>query len=144
MGQTLKWDVSYCIGNEELDEEHKKLFDLANRVLNINNPLMDSEKVRGAVLELYDYMRYHFEHEEKYMASISYAGLDDHKEIHQSLVGEINILLKKSKNFIDLENNLIELMQKWVLTHIIEEDTKIVNSQAKAETDGGQVQDKKN
>jgi len=125
MGILLKWEDSYSIGNAKLDEEHKKLFDLANQVLGISNPLMESETMKKCIRELYEYMRTHFKHEEEHMAGISFPELDSHKIKHQELIDEMNNVLKGSKNYIDLGNNLKTLMSKWVLKHIIEEDTKI-------------------
>ena len=126
----LDWKDDYCIGNESIDAEHKRLFDIANEILNINNPLMETPRVALLVKELYGYMQEHFEHEEVYMESISFGEIEEHKAMHDSIVTEMNDMLKMSKDYIQLDNLLVILMKEWVLRHIAEEDVKHCKAQA--------------
>jgi len=120
----LAWKDEYCIGNETIDAEHKRLFDIANEILNINNPLMETPRISLLVKELYGYMREHFEHEEAHMESISFDEIEEHKTMHRSIVIEMNDVLKMSKDYMQLDNLLVILMKEWVLKHIAEEDVK--------------------
>jgi hemerythrin len=70
MVDLLEWKKQYCIGDETIDAEHQKLFDLANEVL-------------------------------------------------------VNNILKSSHQITVLAEKLAAMMVKWVLKHILEEDTKI-------------------
>ena len=126
----LDWKDKYCIGNESIDAEHKRLVDIANEILNINNPLMETPRIALLVKELYGYMQEHFEHEEAYMESISFGEIEEHKAMHDSIVTEMNDMLKMSKDYIQLDNLLVILMKEWVLRHIAEEDVKHCKAQA--------------
>jgi len=46
------------------------------------------------------YMREHFEHEEAHMESISFADREEHKAMHESIVIEMNDMLKVSKDYL--------------------------------------------
>ncbi len=59
------------------------------------------------VHQLYDNMRYHFGHEEEYMAEVSFEGIDQHKKIHGGIIEEMNKLLNESKDFNILELKLV-------------------------------------
>jgi hemerythrin len=121
---TLIWRDEYCVGNDLVDTEHRRLFDIANEILHINNPLMKTSRIGELVKELYSYMRDHFKHEEALMESISFKGIEEHKAMHQSIVTEMNTMLKRSRDYIQLDNMLVSLMNEWVLKHIVEEDVK--------------------
>ena len=65
----------YHTGIPMIDEEHAKLFEIANRAYELltNQFKMDKYDEIAAVLEeLKDYTKYHFGHEEDYMKSINY------------------------------------------------------------------------
>jgi len=128
MGPLLQWKNDYCIGHDVIDGKHRKLFEIANQIFMIKNPLLDTEKIKTSIHELYDYMRFHFSHEEDYMAETSFPGIEDHKAKHREIISEMNEILLKSRNFIYLENNLVNLMHKWLLEHIIKDDLEITKS----------------
>lgn len=73
-------------------------------------------------------MGYRFSHEEDYMAEASFPGIEDHKAKHKEIISEMNEILIKSRNLIYLENNLVNLMHKWLLDHIIKDDLEITKS----------------
>ena len=125
MNSELMWKYEYCLGHGVIDSEHKKLFDIANQIFAISNSQENSEKIRKLIHELYDYMNYHFDHEEKFMSEISFPETGQHKKKHQEIIEEMNKMLNASKGFNILEINLVYIMQKWLLVHIIEEDMKI-------------------
>ena len=120
----LAWKNEYCVGNETIDAEHKRLFGIANEILNINNPIMETPKIMQLVKQLYDYMQTHFEHEEVHMESISFTEIEKHKAMHESIVEKMNAILIISNNYIQLHNLLATLMKQWVRKHIVEEDVK--------------------
>ena len=65
----------YHTGIDFIDEEHAKLFEIANRAYDLltNQFVTDKYDAIVAVLEeLKDYTKYRFNHEEEYMKSINY------------------------------------------------------------------------
>ena len=126
MDLKLLWKDEYCLGHNAIDFEHKKLFDIANQIFAIGNPRVNSERIKGLVLELYDYMKHYFEHEEKFMAEISYTEASEHKQKHQKILEEMDKVLSISEGFNVLEMNLAYIMQEWFAGHILNEDKKIM------------------
>ena len=65
----------YYTGIPMIDEEHAKLFEIANRAYELltNQFKMDKyDEIADVLEELKDYTKYHFGHEEEYMKSINY------------------------------------------------------------------------
>ncbi|MDE6885925.1 MAG: hypothetical protein K2P17_02645 [Helicobacteraceae bacterium] len=79
----FEWKDEYSIHNEHLDNQHKKLFEIAKRADNMVKEQIDSQEVKKVILELFNYMKTHFHDEELYMESIGYSKLREHKEIHK-------------------------------------------------------------
>lgn len=126
--ENFKWKMSYQLGEAQLDEEHQKLFDIAMRALNNNNKDM-KKSVKETIIELYDYMKTHFEHEEQYMKDIVYPNFEEHKEIHDNIIEEMNDFIKllPKLKIVDFEKKLIEFMDIWLINHILYEDKKIIS-----------------
>jgi hemerythrin len=118
----LQWKGEYSLGHDVIDSEHKKLFEIANQIFAVKKPFTASDKIKNMIHELYNYMKYHFDHEEELMAEISFEKIDDHKQKHGEIITEMNKILRESKDFNILELKLTYMMQKWVLVHILEQD----------------------
>ena len=125
MSDLIYWSNDYCLGHEIIDAEHEKLFEMANQIFHIKDPTGDVDTIKLLLHELYDYMQTHFRHEEEYMKEISFPKRKDHIEKHEAIIQEMNQALKTSRNMEQPKTKLNDLMVKWVLTHIIEEDRKI-------------------
>jgi hemerythrin len=127
----FSWKEKYQIAHYTIDTEHKKLFDIAMRALQYNVTGINIKKhIRDTINELYDYMRIHFEHEEEYMQSINYEGYEEHKDIHENIIEQLNTFIKQIPTLSTekFERLLIEYMDVWLINHIIIEDRKIIAS----------------
>ena len=65
----------YFTGIDFIDEEHAKLFSIANEVYELITSQFIPDKydyILKVVHDLKDYTKYHFHHEEEYMESIGY------------------------------------------------------------------------
>ena len=119
------WDDKYSIGNVMVDEEHKKLFDLAKTAYIYANKSISKEQMKEIVTGFFDYMKDHFTHEEDYMRSIGYPDLEEHTKIHKDIVRSMAELITKTKNINEMKENLLVIAKKWLLDHILQEDKKI-------------------
>lgn len=124
----FKWKLDYKLENELMDDEHKKLFDIAIKALDYNGSDIRTH-VKTTINELYEYMQTHFEHEEEYLSSINYPLLEEHKQIHESIINQMNSFIKKlpTLKIVEFEKKLIEYMDIWLINHILYEDRKIIN-----------------
>ena len=82
----LKWKPGMSVGEENIDNQHKKLIDQINKLIKALNSNQELSAVRDVVRFLGDYVDEHFTYEEKYMEKIKFSGIEDHKKIHANFV----------------------------------------------------------
>jgi hemerythrin len=123
----VEWDDRYLIGIPQVDEQHKKLIDLTNKLyagcLAGDDAARDyfMESVHGTVA----YVKEHFSAEEKILEVVKYPGLVEHKKAHEGFVKQIFEDVKsfeRGKKFIP--NVFVRYLKDWILTHIAVEDKK--------------------
>ncbi|RLJ19004.1 hemerythrin [bacterium endosymbiont of Escarpia laminata] len=125
MGAFVVWSDSLSVGIEEIDEQHKILVNLINRMHQAIHERHGSDVVKGILAELADYTRIHFAVEESLMRILNYPGYDEHKEIHDELLGHVVELIEKvesGKTAIGFE--LLHFLKTWLTKHIMEEDMR--------------------
>lgn len=124
------WKDEYTVGIPAIDEQHEKLFDIANRISELlaNELLVDKYDHIIAVLnELRDYTVEHFAAEEAYMLKHKYRKFLSHKALHHEFIEKINTV---DLNQIDNEQNLylkeiLNFVTEWLISHILQEDKQI-------------------
>lgn len=117
------------IGVAEIDDEHKRLFELIGEVDDAVKTGMDSITTAMSLLnELKQYAITHFAHEEAYMASIRDPELLRQQKEHRAFVDKVN-----SYRFSDITDEtakemileLLEYLSKWLMGHILGSDILI-------------------
>ena len=121
----FEWKSEMAVDNGQVDADHKELFRLANCVLEIDQPRQDIEILKQLIYDLYDYVKFHFSREEDLMRKIGYPELEDHKQKHQFIIADMNHYLKRSHHLGEVLSGFRQLVNRWVVTHIMEEDKKI-------------------
>lgn len=130
----INWSEEYNIGVESIDEQHKQLFEIANKIYDLLKNKLVTDKydsILEIIEELRNYTSYHFEAEEDYMQTIQYKRFLSQKIAHNDFLEKIaNIDLKK----IDNGQNeyligILDFVCDWLVHHIIEEDRLIVAKQ---------------
>lgn len=128
----LHWKDDYAIGVEIIDEQHKHLFEIGNKIYDLlENYLLDDkyDKIVTIIKELGDYTKYHFKTEEDYMLQIRYPKYFSQKVEHDDFIKKIEEIDLK-----DLDQNqdkhirdILTFVFKWVLEHILKKD-KLITS----------------
>lgn len=114
------WENYYLLGNEKVDQQHKELFRLANRL-----PVSkDTQALTKNVMLLYQHVREHFQAEEVFMKQNGYPEYQHHVQTH-------NLILERAVEFSnDINQQQLEaldvpdFMHDW-LAHIVAEDVAI-------------------
>ena len=119
------WTETMSIDNGFIDEDHKKLIEIANRVVELHHPNRDAEELKQAIRDLYDYVKYHFEREEALMKEIEYPHAEAHHQKHEDIVKDMNHYLTTSHHMGEMLENFRTLMNKWVLNHIMDADIEL-------------------
>ncbi|AGF54496.1 hemerythrin [Clostridium saccharoperbutylacetonicum] len=120
----------YKIGVEHIDEQHKKLFDLADKAYML---LKDAftidkyDKIIEIITELKEYTIFHFKSEEEYMESINYKRMFTQKIEHDKFIKELEAI---DLNHIDQNQDesllkLLDFLNEWLTEHILKNDKLI-------------------
>ena len=118
----IKWNDKYSVHNEALDNDHKKLFFLAEKVYYLDPHQATKANIRELLMEFFTYMKKHFKDEEKYMQDIGYPRLDEHKIQHQEIIDDMTNILKESFSFLDIRTMIKTVVKRWLIEHIIKDD----------------------
>ena len=126
----LQWKAEYLIGVELIDEQHKHLFEIGNRIYELleNYIYVDKyDKIVAIINELSEYTRYHFKTEENYMIQIKYPKYFDQKVEHDDFIRKIEEI-----DLRDLDENqnkhigdILTFVFTWILEHILKKDKLI-------------------
>ena len=122
----MVWDDVLSVGVDEVDDDHKKLADLAN-LLNHAVTEGGSAEYIGAILEeLIKFAAWHFCHEERLMLMYQYPGAEDHKTEHRELIESAKELQQKFIQTGSLdEKEDLEFIEQWITEHILVADMKM-------------------
>lgn len=120
----------YLTGIPQIDEEHKRLFELAEEIYVLKNDEFIPDKydnIRHILEELKNYTLTHFIHEEEYMESIGYKQLFSQKMQHNQLrntISEWNIN-DIDENQDEMIDEILKVVTEWLADHILYLDKKI-------------------
>ena len=128
----IKWKDDYKIGVEEIDEQHKRLFEIANRAYELleDKFCIDKySKIVDILEELNDYTVYHFKTEEEYMMGIGYKRFLSQKVEHDEFVKKLSDI---DFDKIDEDQNkyilgILDFAVNWIAEHILTKD-KLITS----------------
>lgn len=117
-------------GIEIIDNEHKMLFEIADKIykLSKNEFIIDKyDRIINLIEELKGYAALHFRDEEAYMESINYKKMFTQKVDHDSFIKKLNEI-----DLNDLDANqeeyileLLDFINDWLVNHILEKDMLI-------------------
>lgn len=119
----LVWNEDYSVGNEEMDNHHKKLFSLMDQLSALLCKDDAEEELKAIIKELIAYTDFHFKAEEQLMEASNYPLLADHKAKHDDLIKQLTaITTKKSSSIYDVLDDTFLLVNQWLVHHIMNED----------------------
>ena len=120
------------IGHEELDQDHRKMFELLNRgiyVLQDEYILDKYDYIKDIFSELLDYSNTHFAREEAYMVKIRDAELIMQRVQHNHFRNELWKIVGRNidefEDQIEVLNDTLNFLTEWLYQHIIASDTMI-------------------
>jgi hemerythrin-like metal-binding protein len=85
----IDWSDNFSVGVQLMDDHHKKLFDIFNRLHAAMKAGQGDTVLDGIMKELIDYTRYHFGEEEKMLERVGYTQMEMHKGLHRKFVAEL-------------------------------------------------------
>ena len=133
--EVFPWNINFETGIQEIDEQHKTLVILLNKLANSLTQEKITE-VEETFVQLAKYAEYHFESEEKIWKKYFDGNnliFKSHKESHDSFLPTVIELQEKNKDkpFYDTTEEILLFLIRWLAFHIIDEDKRlalIINS----------------
>ncbi len=121
----LDWTSILNIGVTKIDEQHKQLISLSNSLIQAMTIGKGNEVLTTLFEELKAYTLYHFEDEEKYMASMNYPQLENHKVIHTKLIEQVDTFRNELLAGEVTPNQALDFVNDWIIEHIMDVDAQI-------------------
>ncbi len=124
----LAWGNKYNIGVPLIDNQHKNLLKLINKLLNTIQEQGTPKDVGISIKYLQQFVIVHFGTEERLMQRNKYAGLNSHKKQHEIFIKKLNALSKEYENFGASKELKIKLTRElwwWFKNHILDTDLKL-------------------
>lgn len=113
-----------------VDKEHAKLFEIIGRAYYLverSEGELDYDAFMGILDELEDYTHYHFSHEEEYMESIGYAGLDGQRRAHAVFLAKLadKDEAENMEDHREYMEDMVDFLFAWLARHILKMDKLI-------------------
>lgn len=119
----LAWNDMFSVGVLEIDNQHRQLIELTNRLNAAMTAELDHRVLSGILSDLLAYTQTHFAYEERLMDQHRYADREQHLLEHRKLV---QIVVDFQDRFalgeVDLTGDLMLLLRDWLSRHIMNSD----------------------
>ena len=120
----LEWTPDYLTGIDEIDFQHQYFLKLINRIESKLATIALNHGHSPLLKELVLYARFHFLSEENFMVEAAYPGLDEHLELHQQLIQELNNELQMLEQDMTEPGHIVKMLSNWFREHTLVEDQK--------------------
>lgn len=123
--EEIVWTDELNTGVLEIDNQHRQIIDMLNRLLREPDTITGSETVADILHDMTRYAQEHFTTEEKILAESGYPDLIGHKEQHFSYRKKTVDLCKDTMlGFHAVPKELLQYLRNWWFNHIMIEDMK--------------------
>jgi len=117
----VTWSNTYSMGVKLIDDQHKGLLDFVNDLFNHASGNEREERAYFALViqQAVQYIKEHFQAEEKLMIGTKFPGYAEHKKVHDEFTLTV---VKSVKDFESGKRLVLEkfayFLKDWVLSHI--------------------------
>ncbi len=113
----IEWSPQFSLGVAELDNEHRDLLQIINRLYEQIQSGHYQTTVIDALEELHGSAANHFAHEEEIMRNRHYAKFDEHHADHRRLLAEITAMIHQCQDGIDDDEAMAKWLYEWFSHH---------------------------
>ena len=137
--QIIEWKDEYQTGIPLVDDSHRELVDLINRLYEHLQTGRSGATVVDFLGELYATVKTHFVEEEEIMNSLKYDEVEHHSHEHEKLLDEIcEIMFAYQDGVVDDIQSLAGRLDDWFSTHFHTQDVRLQRF-IDAQPDGDQM-----
>ncbi|AWL29815.1 hemerythrin [Acinetobacter defluvii] len=124
---SMKWLPEYNTGIEVIDDQHKRILDYINDLQNVD-VITDRAKIKDVLDNIIDYTQSHFTFEESLQEEANYKYQVPHKRVHDLFIKRIEGYRHDFEAGKSIENELSEVLAKWLINHIQHDDADYVGA----------------
>ena len=122
----VRWEDRYAVGQPQIDDEHRYLFQLINDFHDAFVDAGNRAQLLWLLNRLVDYAQRHFTNEERLMLESGYPGLDAHRARHVQLFEQIFVLNSKfEERTVNPAREAVLFLRTWLADHILHEDMAV-------------------
>ena len=122
----IVWNDVLSVHIPEIDEQHKTLIEMINRLEDAVTDGGWSRKnivMSDVLIEMINYLDYHFTTEENYMIDHHYPHFDTHRKQHKDFVNKVNTFADEYNNGTEaLPENILAFLKEWLVDHVMGAD----------------------
>ena len=127
----VSWSSKMETGIEDIDRQHKRLFEIAEKFYETKNgdPEMLNSGIAATAEELLDYAKIHFDTEEGMMEKAGFAGYAEHKTVHRAFQEKTKVYQSRINERTDdvfLAMEIMNFLIDWIIDHISVNDQEYV------------------
>jgi hemerythrin-like metal-binding protein len=116
----FEWKDNYSVGVKHIDEQHKKLIEMINNLLQAMIMGQGKSSIERIIESMADYTVSHFKTEEDLFDKYEYPETDTHKSKHEDFVKKvIEFKAKYEKGEQRLTVEVFEFLKDWLIQHIV-------------------------
>jgi len=120
------WTSELEVGIKEIDEQHRWLVDLTNKLHDAFQAGADHGTIREILEGLMDYTMNHFIVEEELFDRLGYPESAAHKKYHNRFTEQVMSLLDRHEAGEVVGAEALELLKDWLTHHILKVDKAYV------------------
>jgi len=126
MSKSIQWGDALLTHVDEIDEQHKKLIAIMNRLHESFNSKTHGDIEKESLVKLIEYTEYHFSTEAALMKKHEYPEMDHHLDLHKFFTRKLKELCNKHLvEKIEVSQELILFLTSWLFNHIMEVDKNL-------------------
>jgi hemerythrin len=131
----LQWNDRYRVGHEQIDLQHKHLFELISKLEAQIEAGSDRNDTLEVVQSLIDYVLVHFSDEETLMQEINFESISRHRWQHSEFAGKVaDMALEWGRGNEVTAEQIRDFLIDWLLDHILTEDMQIATAARRKQT----------
>ena len=120
----VEWSNELSVNVAVFDNEHKKLVDILNKLYDAMSQGQGQQAMATVLVELADYTKTHFAHEENAMEKYGYPGLTEQKKAHELFVNKLNeTQTQYNSGSVTISVNMFNFLFSWIENHIKKMDS---------------------
>ncbi|WP_022855044.1 bacteriohemerythrin [Thermodesulfobacterium thermophilum] len=117
----LEWNDNFLTGIKEIDQQHKKMFNMVNALYEAVRLKVDKKFLINSINTLKNYFETHFKFEEELLERYGYPEIEKHKEEHEGFKRSFKELIDQEEvNF----SEVLKHLKNWWVSHLLVHDKK--------------------